>query len=270
MAKQAPETQAPFKDYYQVLHLQPEADAAMLDQAYWHLARLYNAAIPDDATAKESLDDLNEAYSVLRSPALRREYDRVREVVIAGNMLPVTSDPGEPPPPLTIMSRARPKPREDGSERDEPVQPIRFAAPRLELPSLRLPAWQSIVSAVIIVAIAGAALVSGTQPVLVIGLAAIGLAISFIPLVRHMPSWPEFPSSGLNLPTIRAPRMPERPAQPNTDPDALRRQTEAMRARWRQVDLGDSSPLAGPPPGMSTWPEPSLPPRPAEEEQPQE
>jgi hypothetical protein len=255
MAKQ-PEAASPFQDYYQVLHLQPEADAAMLDQAYWHLARLYNAAIPTDSDAKEKLDDLNEAYSVLRSPSLRKEYDRVRETVIARDLMPLfgKQEPEGDPLPLAIMGRKRAKAREDGDGAGV-RQGRAISVPRIEMSAFRMPVWQSVISAMVIVTIAGAALAGGTPPALVIGLASIGLGLSVLPLIRSLPSWPELPRPTLNLPTIKAPKLAERPAQPSMDADALRRETAAMRARWRQDD--DVSPLDGPPPGMpASWSEP--------------
>ena len=255
MAKQ-PEAASPFQDYYQVLHLQPEADAAMLDQAYWHLARLYNAAIPTDSDAKEKLDELNEAYSVLRSPSLRKEYDRVREAVIARDLMPLLGkqEPQGDPLPLAIMGRKQARAREDddgGSTRQGPA----VSVPRTGMSAFRMPVWQSFVSAVVIVAIAGAALASGIQPALVIAVAGIGLVLSMLPLILSRPSWPELPRPTFNLPTIKAPKLPERQAPQSMDTDALRRETEAMRARWRQGD--NVNPLDGPPPGMpSSWPEP--------------
>ncbi|MEX1254467.1 MAG: J domain-containing protein [Dehalococcoidia bacterium] len=252
MAKQ-PEAASPFQDYYQVLHLQPEADAAMLDQAYWHLARLYNAAIPTDSDAKERLDELNEAYSVLRSPSLRKEYDRVRDTVIARDLMPLLGkqEPQGDPLPLTIMGRKKARARadsDDGGERQRPT----ISVPRVDMSAFRAPVWQSFIGAVVIVTIAGAALASGLQPALVIGLASIGLGLSMLPLIRSLPSWPVLPRPALNLPTIKAPKLPERSTLPSMDADSLRRETEAMRARWRQGD--NVSPLDGPPPGMpSSW-----------------
>jgi hypothetical protein len=240
-----------------VLHLQPEADAALLDQAYWHLARIYNAAIPTDSDAKDRLEELNEAYSVLRSPSLRKEYDRVRDSVIARDLMPVVGrqEPPGDPLPLAIMGRKRVTPRaeqeEVADEADGQAGPT-FSVPRIEMPSLsalRMPVWQSFISAVIIVTVAGAALATGLQPAIVLGLASIGLALSMLPLIKSLPSWPELPRPALNLPTIKAPKLPERQGGlPAMDADSLRRETEAIRARWRQGDT--FTPLDGPPPGI--------------------
>ena len=98
MTQESIESEQPFRDFYEVLHLHPEADAAMVDQAYWHLARLYNAAIPDDTEAREKLDDLNEAYSVLRSAELRGSYDQVRNELLGEGALPFPKASLDTPP----------------------------------------------------------------------------------------------------------------------------------------------------------------------------
>jgi curved DNA-binding protein CbpA len=93
----------PFVDYYQVLQLQPDADSGLVDQAYWYLARVYNERPGPIARAK--LDDLNEAYSVLRSPALREAYDKIRDDILGVGAPPRLPRPQAPRPPLPIMSR---------------------------------------------------------------------------------------------------------------------------------------------------------------------
>ena len=242
MAKQSPQAQTPFKDYYQILHLHPEADAAMVDQAYWHLARLYNAAVATDSSSKAKLDELNEAYSVLRSPSLRKEYDRVRDVMLGEDAAPLPPpEPKPEPPPLTVMTKQRPKPRAEAEPDDAPQpRPRRLPRPRAE--RFSIPPLQSLASALVLVALAVAALVTGTQPALAIGLAVIGVIFAMFPVVRNLPRFPELPRAGLHLPSIRAPRLPERPLQPSMDADTLRRSTEAMRARWRSAQDPQSPP----------------------------
>ena len=41
-----------FKDYYLILQVHPEGDAAMIDAAYWHLARRYGEARVTDDSAR--------------------------------------------------------------------------------------------------------------------------------------------------------------------------------------------------------------------------
>jgi|CXWL01.1.fsa_nt_gi hypothetical protein len=63
------------RELYEVLGLAPFADGAIVDQAYWHLAKTYQALSITDPRARESLNELNDAYAVLGTPRLREEYD---------------------------------------------------------------------------------------------------------------------------------------------------------------------------------------------------
>ena len=44
----------------------PTADAEIITQAYWYLARKYRVTAGTDAKSRKRLDDLNEAYRVLQ------------------------------------------------------------------------------------------------------------------------------------------------------------------------------------------------------------
>src|SRR3990172_5079027 len=101
MARPLDEPAISFKDFYQVLQLQPDADSEMIDQAYWHLARVYNTE--SDSSVRSKLDELNEAYSVLRSPALRAAYDKIRNGVLGERAPPAPPPLHPPPPPLPVM-----------------------------------------------------------------------------------------------------------------------------------------------------------------------
>ncbi len=92
------------RDYYEILGVMPGADGALVDQAYWHMARKYQTAAVADPRARLQLDDLNEAYGVLGTPRLRAQYDAFRAEVLqhgAGGGTPKqtrrrrTSDSGE-------------------------------------------------------------------------------------------------------------------------------------------------------------------------------
>jgi len=63
-------------DYYSVLNLPPRADLMGIENAYARLSDDLARQILHDDTSKEALDKVNEAYSVLSRPELRREYDR--------------------------------------------------------------------------------------------------------------------------------------------------------------------------------------------------
>ena len=176
------ETKPSFKDYYQILRLHPDAEAVIVDQVYWHLARLYNTAIPGDASFGEKLEELNEAYSVLRSSELRQQYNQRRDAVMGKGTLPSLPEPEPEPPPLAVMEKQHVQPR------DEP-HPKPFGIARFGLPML----WQR--------------------------------------LARKLTTLPTL--SELRVPSMRAPRLPERLASSAVDPDALHQATEAMRARLR-------------------------------------
>lgn len=63
------------RNFYDVLGLAPFADGAMVDQAYWHLAKTYQTQAVADPRARIQLDELNDAYAVLGTPRLREAYD---------------------------------------------------------------------------------------------------------------------------------------------------------------------------------------------------
>lgn len=104
-----------FKDYCLILQVHPEADGAMIDAAYWHLAKRYNQATAFDPKARAKIEELNEAYIVLGSAEKREEYMRLRAQVLGEGALPQVPKPVAPVPPLTVMARQRPR------ERDEPA-----------------------------------------------------------------------------------------------------------------------------------------------------
>jgi hypothetical protein len=83
----------------------------MIDAAYWHLAKRYNAAFAYDPNATAKLEDLNEAYIVLGSAQKREEYMKLRVAVLGEGALPQTPGPAPVAPPLAMMSRQRPQER---------------------------------------------------------------------------------------------------------------------------------------------------------------
>lgn len=72
---------SPLKDYYEILGVSPEADAAAIELAYkqesfrWHPDR--NADRPEEAHRR--FLDLSEAAAILGDPVSRRHYDRRRK-----------------------------------------------------------------------------------------------------------------------------------------------------------------------------------------------
>ena len=63
------------RNYYDILGLTADADGIAVNRTYWQLARKYQALAPSDPRAHGMLDELNEAYGVLGTPALRDQYD---------------------------------------------------------------------------------------------------------------------------------------------------------------------------------------------------
>ncbi len=112
MKAQPAEAQAPFKDYFLILQVHPEADGGMVEAAYWHLAKRYNEQSGTDSLAKAKLDDLNEAYNVLGTPSRREEYTHVRNDVLGEGTLPMPAEPPREPPPLAILEKQIPRSRE--------------------------------------------------------------------------------------------------------------------------------------------------------------
>jgi len=64
----------PFIDYYDVLQVNPNCDAKILEAAYHYLAKMHH---PDHSGSADvtKFNDVVEAYKVLRNPEQRAEYD---------------------------------------------------------------------------------------------------------------------------------------------------------------------------------------------------
>lgn len=221
MAAELRFTPKSFKDYFLIMQVHPEADGAMIDAAYWHLARRYSEAAPGDPSARKKLDELNEAYHVLGSGPRRAEYEKLRAQVLGEKALPVAPEAPAPAQPLTVMRRQRPRPRQE-----EPEQAPPRRRPGL---SFRVPAWQNMTSAFIIVLLGGAALAAQVYPPLVVALLICGLALTSIPLVRRLP---KVASSAMALQPQKA--VPEASAEvqpePASPPGAIRQAPDLAEA----------------------------------------
>lgn len=67
-----------FKDYYEILGVKPDADAAAIKTAYRKLARKFHPDVSKEAGAEERFKSVNEAYEALKDPERRRSYDELR------------------------------------------------------------------------------------------------------------------------------------------------------------------------------------------------
>jgi len=79
-----------FKDYYQILGVDPDADDKAIKAAYRRLARKYHPDVSAEENAEQQFKEVSEAYEVLKDKDKRAEYDVLRQYGGAG--------PFEPPP----------------------------------------------------------------------------------------------------------------------------------------------------------------------------
>ena len=79
-----------FKDYYQVLGVDADANDKAIKAAYRRLARKYHPDVSAEENAEHQFKELSEAYEVLKDKDKRAEYDILRQHGGTGNF--------EPPP----------------------------------------------------------------------------------------------------------------------------------------------------------------------------
>lgn len=226
-----------FTDYCLVLQVHPEADAAMIDAAYWHLAKRYNQAGPRDPQARKKLEELNEAYTVLGSADRRDEYLKIRAAVLGEGALPTPPAPVPEKPPLSIMGRQPFRPRQPSVE-------VEKAARKLWEPS----AISTALAIPFVLALAIAAFLAGTPPDRVAGLLIVGLLFTALPLVwpvlRLLPISPRIgtPAIAMHVPTIHLPRRGGRDRSPAPIPFDPGRIQSSSKSRAEQLrEHGQSS-----------------------------
>lgn len=67
-----------FKDYYQILGVQPESDSKEIKTAYRKMARKYHPDVNPEEGAEDKFKEVAEAYEVLKDAGRRAEYDELR------------------------------------------------------------------------------------------------------------------------------------------------------------------------------------------------
>ena len=239
------------RDYYEILGLTPTADGAMVDQAYWHLARKYQGLAATNPRAQFLLDELNEAYGILGNPKLREQYDAFRDDVLIrkGMVKPVKAKPH------AAARRAEARATEKATR--EPRQ--------WHLPGLAHARTYALAGIIAALAIAGAW--QGVNVGFVVAAMGVGLVLSLTPMVSgrlshmqlSMPSMPQVtmpqiqaPKLGMpSMPEIQVPTLPAMASAPRDEMDAdeLRASTAATIARWRasvglKMPLTDSAEIA--------------------------
>jgi molecular chaperone DnaJ len=83
------------KDYYKILGVPKDADAAEIKKAYRTLARdLHPDRNATDKSAETRFKEVSEAYSVLSNPEKRKEYDEARSLFGSGFRVPTGARTG--------------------------------------------------------------------------------------------------------------------------------------------------------------------------------
>ena len=73
------------KDFYAILGVSKDADAAAVKKAYRKLARSHHPdKNPGDAAAEQKFKEIGEAHAVLSDPKQREEYDAIRQMAHGG------------------------------------------------------------------------------------------------------------------------------------------------------------------------------------------
>ena len=233
------------RDYYEVLGLTPRADGVMVDQAYWHLARKYQALATTNERGRRLLDELNEAYGVLGNARLRKEYDAFRDdVLVAGGVIGAV--------PSNPKRNASKQKQATGTRAARADQRAHLPAGWRALAAATAPAAAGIGAAVatgrVELAAAGVAvaLITALAPAVGRRIAAVKLPTLSMPdkpsvsIPRlALPSVPQVAMPGVKAPKVDLGRVADhlgRSAERDdaVDADELRASTSAVIARWRK------------------------------------
>jgi hypothetical protein len=229
------------RDYYELLGLTPRSDGAMVDQAYWHLARKYQMLAVTNPRARSMLDELNEAYGVLGNPRLREQYDAFRDDVLIrkGMIQPVASRPKAAPAAMKALAPAS----DAGKRAPRHIPRLRFP---FALPKLARDEWRSLGVGAVILTLALAGAWQGVNVVLVVAALVFGLAMALTPVLRRQLADVNLSLPAVAMPHIEMPKLPDIavprlrdvvavPKDEPVGPEELRRSTAAMISRWRNT-----------------------------------
>lgn len=64
-----------WKDYYQILQVQPSAETEVIKDSFEKLARKFHPDVNKETSALGQMKDLNAAFEILRNPSKRAAYD---------------------------------------------------------------------------------------------------------------------------------------------------------------------------------------------------
>jgi hypothetical protein len=231
-----------FKDYCLVLRVHPAADAAMIDAAYWHLAKRYSAI--DDDRSRKRLEELNEAYAVLGSPKRKDGYLTLRAEVLGVDALPVPPAPETDELPLTVMKRQKLRPQRKVQAEDEDEEPAAYWPGALT----------SVLAIPIVLALAIAAFLAGAPVLMVAVLLVSGLLLMAAPLL------PGLLRLRRSAPSLRGvlPNMPTKLPRPHREPKEgaaitpidtarLKSSADSRTQQLRRKTAAAETPVAEPP-----------------------
>lgn len=78
--------------YYDVLEVDPKAEAGVIKRKYYKLARQYHPDKNESQEAVEKFKDIAEAYQVLSDPVLREKYDQDGKDALSGDKTSTNDD----------------------------------------------------------------------------------------------------------------------------------------------------------------------------------
>jgi len=105
-----------WKDYYQILQVDPSAEPEVIKAAHGKLALKYHPDINKDSTATQRMKDINEAYEILSNTEKRTQYDAayLKRVSKSGSSLFNRTSPPVKPKPEPVKPKSEPvKPKPD-------------------------------------------------------------------------------------------------------------------------------------------------------------